>query len=222
MPMRTGSRKRAGSTMSGRKKAISPEVMQSDRYLGLSLSAQALYPQLLMESDTAGVVVGVRRALLSTGIPEAEKALRELVENGYVTPVEVNDDTVYLIIHYFVHNNYQPRYVERSAFYGRLPDYIEVPSKGGEIYGARCTHGVRTVQARAEQIGEEQIGEEQIGAEQSEEDTPPRISCPVCGADAAVGGTTNGLVQFQCLSCDVVAYLDPETGEAFADPYRRN
>lgn len=215
-----------------RKSSIDPEVMQADRYLEQSLAAQALYPQLLMESDTMGVVVGVRRVLLASGIPNATSALDELMDNGYVVPLDIHGDTVSLIRHYFINNNYLQKYAQRSKFYERLPDYIETPRKGGEIYGALRTHSARTVHAQAEQRGEEQRGEEQRGEEMSGGERnrggePTRVAqssgaieCPRCHGEAFLSGEAkNGFTQFECLHCRKVAWIDTDTGTVVDNPY---
>lgn len=203
-----------------RKSAIDPEVMQTERYAALSLAAQALYPQLLMESDTMGVVVGARRVLLATGITDAAEALEELIESGYVVPIEVNGDTVHIVRHYFVNNNYQRKYTERSKFFTRLPEYIETPRKGGEVYGAPCTHRTSTVHAQAEQNREEQNREDGRGREGNRGGEPPAlVPCPHCRASVTVGETANGYIHFECMECGTTGYLDTVTGEVVDNPY---
>lgn len=213
-----------------RKSGIDPEVMQSDLYTSQTIAAQALYPQILMESDTMGVVVGIRRVVRASGIPDAADALNELIENGYVVPLDIDGNTVHVIRHYFIHNNYQRKYAERSKFYERLPQYIKTPAKGGELYGAPCEHGTCTVRAQAEQSraegeqsGEELSRDERSGGEGNRggEPGPRPIQCPMCMAEMHTGQTVNGYVQVECVDCGFIGWFDRETGDFVDNPYPR-
>ncbi len=210
-----------------RKSSIDPEVMQSDLYMGQTIAAQALYPQILMESDTMGVIVGIRRVVLAAGIPDAADALNELIGNGYVVPLDIDGNTVHVIRHYFIHNNYQQKYAARSKFYSRLPQYIKTPAKGGEIYGEPCEHSACTVHARAEQNREEQSRyeyepkrEDGSGGEGNRGGEPQPIPCPRCGGPTFGSEEVNGFVHIECMECRATSWVDPVTGETTDNPYQ--
>ena len=220
-----------------RKSGIDPEVMQADRYLEQSLAAQALYPQLLMESDTMGVVVGVHRVVRATGIEGADNALDELIANGYVVPIDIETGTVHVIRHYFINNNYEKRLTDFSKFKGRLPEYIETPVRGGQLYGIPYKSATSRLQVAEERIGKDGIGKdgigkdgiggERIGGERNRrgEPTPPAqsskaIECPCCHGEAFLSDETkNGFTQFECFDCHNVAWIDTDTGTVVDNPY---
>lgn len=204
-----------------RKSSIDPEVMQSEEYLDQTLAAQALYPQLLMECDTMGVIVGIRRVVRATGIDGADNALDELIANGYVVPVEMETGTVHVIRHHFINNNYEKRLTDFSKFKGRLPEYIETPVKGGQLYGVPYKSATSSAQVVEERIGEDRIGEEGRGEERKrEEERGATLHCPNCGSDVTTGMRANGFVQFECMSCGESSWINEVTGEVSNNPVR--
>lgn len=79
---------------------VASAVVASEEFLALSYAAQALYTQILCETETNGEVVNIARVVRATGI--GSEALEELYANGFL--LRVAGTTV--VRHQWVNNKY--------------------------------------------------------------------------------------------------------------------
>lgn len=84
------------------RRMFSKTVVQSENFISLSHSAQALYLQLGVEADDDGFMGGYTRPM--RGIAVTEKELQELIEGGFLYKF---DSGVIVIRHWFVSNQIQ-------------------------------------------------------------------------------------------------------------------
>lgn len=68
------------------KRMFSLEIVDTDKFMGLSLSAQALYFHLGMRADDDGFVSVAKKIMFFIGC--SQKDLKQLVDNGFVIPFE--------------------------------------------------------------------------------------------------------------------------------------
>ncbi len=68
------------------KRMFSLEIVDTDKFMGLSLSAQALYFHLGMRADDDGFVSVAKKIMFFIGC--SQKELQQLVDNGLVIPFE--------------------------------------------------------------------------------------------------------------------------------------
>ena len=88
--------------MARSKYMVSASVFNSDKFAALSHSAQALYSQILVTTDTNGGASGVGRVMRMGGFDDSN--LQELEAAGLVFRVESDDGPVLFVTDYFVHN----------------------------------------------------------------------------------------------------------------------
>lgn len=82
------------------KRMFSREITDSDSFLDLSLSAQALYFHLGMGADDEGMISSAKRTARSIGA--SDDAITELVQAGFL--IAFPGSGVYAIKHFFVNN----------------------------------------------------------------------------------------------------------------------
>lgn len=90
------------------RRMLAKVIMESDKFLELSFSAQSLYVQLGLNADDDGFVNCAMKVCRMIGADPAELSL--LIEKGYIIPFESG---VIVIAHWHVHNKiridrYQP------------------------------------------------------------------------------------------------------------------
>src|ERR1700734_1340274 len=92
----------------GRRRMFSPEIVESDRFLGMSMSAQCLYFHLGLEADDDGFVAP-RKAMRIVGADDND--LKILGVKGFVIPFDESE--VVVLTHWNANNHirkdrYQP------------------------------------------------------------------------------------------------------------------
>lgn len=97
-----------------KRRCFSIDLMESDKYLDLTLEAKALYVHLNLKSDDEGVIINPVSALrfLNTD----RKFLDELIEKGFV----LYYDGIYIIAHWHLHNQISPSKMNNSLYHNRL------------------------------------------------------------------------------------------------------
>ncbi len=94
---------------------VSANVLTSDRFQELEFSAQALYMQLLVSTDTVGGVSGAKRIIRMGGYSTED--LESLKNAGLVIPVDTGDETIWFITDYFIHNKIDMQKIARDSGY---------------------------------------------------------------------------------------------------------
>lgn len=102
--------------MSSSKRMISKDVLRSKKYLTLPKSAQALYPQLMLDTDDEGIV----EAYEVIGAVRADESdLEVLEENGFIKLL--NDEMVYYIVDFEIQNvNLRADRIKKSKYHELL------------------------------------------------------------------------------------------------------
>lgn len=113
--------------MARSKYMVSASVFNSDKFAALSHSAQALYPQILVTTDTNGGASGVGRVMRMGGFDDSN--LRELEDAGLVFRVESDDGPVLFVTDYFVHNITNAEKLKNGEHYYLACDSLAVSLK---------------------------------------------------------------------------------------------
>ncbi|MBQ8795977.1 MAG: hypothetical protein IJZ54_06100 [Clostridia bacterium] len=101
-----------------KRRCFSIDLLESDKYLDLSLEAKALYVHLNLKSDDEGVIINPVSALrfLNTD----RKFLDELIEKGFV----LYFDGLYIVAHWHLHNQISPSKRNPSLYQNKLKKLI--------------------------------------------------------------------------------------------------
>lgn len=208
------------------KSLISPRVLNDERFTDMGFEARALYPHLLMASDYIGAFANIKSIARGCGIKNVERAVKELVDCGYIAPVKLSDGgTAWLVLHWFTHNNHDAPKERRSQY------CAEVSAEFHEINGvytrtppeprqnpATCTPN-QTKRNQTKRNGTEPKGRGTEGKGNGEGEPPEPVRCPKCGAEVTTGGIENGYVQFECMECREFGWLNTDTGEVAMNPF---
>lgn len=97
-----------------KRRCISIDVYENERFLELSFMAQALYTQLMLRADDEGVVINARAVMRFCDAEEDN--LSELVEAEFLIPV----GDVFVVKHWNVHNRIQPTKKTASLYQKEL------------------------------------------------------------------------------------------------------
>jgi len=136
------------------KRMFSKDVVRTDSFLDMSLSAQALYFQLCMDADVKGFVYPrvVMRMLGSTA-----DDLNALVGRGFAIPFESG---VIVITHWKINNNLR---LDREALSQFVEEEKLLLSTETGVYqlidNSRSTPGVLPRRIGKDRIGKDRIGE---------------------------------------------------------------
>lgn len=217
---------------------MSASVIESDEFVDMSPSAQALYMHLMFGADGIGCIDGVQRIMRSCGACEGDYA--ELLNSGFVITAESPSDKADVIAHWFVHNNLNDRdmsvgkhvaLVDTTLVFCNRNDRRYVPVSGGMPKGYTRVHCVINSVRRA-LFGEEEPNGNPTGTQwepngnptlketKTKSDTEPDIEkketragvrmeqCPECGALCLVASDPLGFHGY----CDQCGGFDIECG----------
>ena len=99
--------------MMASKRAFSSAITETDRFINLSASAQALYFHAAMRADNEGVLDSPQQLL--GALRFGKEDMRTLIEAGYVIPVDMDMNQIIVITDWFIHNDIRFKN-GRSAF----------------------------------------------------------------------------------------------------------
>lgn len=157
-------------------------VVESDRFLDLSIGAQALYFHLGMQADDDGFVNGPR--LITRQLKRPYKELQALIDTGFL----LDFDGVVVLTHWRVANSLQndrlhlPQYAEiaKKLFINEEKLYTKVRRKGCKSLYSYKQKRIKQVgiqmdsqQKRTEQKGKEEKRKELNGKEERAEEADP-------------------------------------------------
>lgn len=95
------------------KRAFNSAITETDRFINLSASAQALYFHAAMRADNEGVLDSPQQLL--GALRFGKEDMRTLIEAGYVIPVDMDMNQIIVITDWFIHNDIRFKN-GRSAF----------------------------------------------------------------------------------------------------------
>lgn len=101
------------------RRMFSRDITDSDPFLDLPLSAQALYFHLGMAADDEGFVSSAKRTARSIGAGESD--LSSLVDSGFLIPFP--ESGVYVITHFLINNTIRSDRAKKTTYqdeFGRL------------------------------------------------------------------------------------------------------
>ena len=102
---------------------LSNQIVGSDAFISLSINAQALYFHLCMEADNRGYVNNARR-IIAMFDNMALEDLKELVCSKFVLD---RGKGLYLIKHWYIHNDIPTTRVEETTYYEDLENiYFDI------------------------------------------------------------------------------------------------
>lgn len=93
------------------RRMLSKDVIRSDKFIGLSFSAQALYVQLNLETDDEGFVNNPN--VISRLVGGSDDDLQELAEKGFII---IFDSGVVVLCHFHLNNYIQPDRRHKTAY----------------------------------------------------------------------------------------------------------
>lgn len=206
------------------KSLIAPRVINTAKFMGMSLEARALYPHLLNESDPIGVLTNVEYAAQGFNIPDSQRAIGELERFGYLLRFAADDgEPAWLIAHWFQHNSHNPKKEATSAYYDEVRKrFVE---DGSKCYQAinRPESGQNQAENRPNTI-EGNVTERNVtepnSRQANETERMGPVSCSECGSYSAYrGSSTNGWTQYECTECQAIYWVNDATGEVGRNPY---
>lgn len=118
--------------MANNRRLISKEIVRSDAFLSMSLSAQTLYFHLLLEADNRGYINNAR-SIISTFDDITISDLNELVAKNFLLDRGAG---LYLIKHWYIHNDLPKGYVEESNY---LDDLVNIYFNSNMSYTTKVT-----------------------------------------------------------------------------------
>lgn len=225
-----------------RKCVFSPTVTETDRFCAMSDGAQALYYHLGQNADSIGAIAGARRLSRSFGLTDPDVAFDELARRGYLIEAEYEGETIVFITHWWVNNTYRADHDKRthylqlaeSLFGGITKDVPYVLMERAEALGSdslptgsdslptgsnlplnsnsksRGTgQGTRTPTEGSANEGEDKGSGR--GSPKGEPTKP--MECPRCHEKTLQLFLEQEHPQAQCINCQFVAYIDPDSGE---------
>lgn len=142
------------------RRMISKDVIDTDDFLDMSLSTQALYLHLLLKADDDGFVQNPKRIMRMIGANDDE--MKVLVSKKYIIPF---DTGVCVIKHWRVHNYIQSdRYKETAC--KEEKEQLE-KNKNGEysLKPEMDTQCIQNVSTGKDRLGKGSIGEDSKGKE---------------------------------------------------------
>ncbi len=121
-----------------KRRCISVDVYESEEFYELSDKAKVLYTHFILRSDDEGVVINPKTAMRLCDAKD--EALKELIDSAFVLEVE----GVYVVRHWYVHNQIQPSKKTPSFFQEELSVLTVNEKKLYAISGGKNPEKVRT------------------------------------------------------------------------------
>lgn len=172
------------------RRMFAKSLIDSDLFLDMPLSTQALYFHLSMRADDEGFVNNPKKILRMIGANE--DGLRILIAKQFILPF---DSGIVVIKHWRIHN-----YIQKDRFkattYTAEKELI-VSNKNGEYdyksepLDTECIHDVSTMDTQV-RLGKVRLGKESIEIRDCEEDKKgDKLSDRCMNADKKAGKTAN-------------------------------
>ncbi len=130
------------------KRMFAKDLITSDAFTDMSLSAQALYFHLSIQADDDGFVVNPKR--IRSMIGASDDDLKRLAEKGYIIPFESG----IIVITHWRHNNYLRKDRYRPSTNEAERAQLRVMSGG--VYSIDCNSGIPLVDQRYTQYSIDQ------------------------------------------------------------------
>lgn len=159
----------------GNHRMFSNTIVDSDKFLDMSLTAQALYFHLGMKADDDGFVGNPKKVTRSVGCSEDD--LKLLIAKGFVIAFESG---VIVITHWDIHNHIQPSkkkdtiYQNEKALLKLDDTKTYVLCSGTSSANSRQIGGTSSANSRRK-VREDKVREDNIVLTSSVDDCPPAI-----------------------------------------------
>ena len=142
------------------RRMFSKDVVRTDKFLEMPLSAQALYYHLGMDADDDGFISSPKQITRMVGARDDD--LRLLIAKGYIIPF----DSGVCVVKHWKMNNYLRSDRRKDTIYQAEAKQLEVEQNGAYLLTekGRYTIGIPTVtQAVDTWYTQDSIGEDSIG-----------------------------------------------------------
>lgn len=140
------------------KRMFSLEIVDTDKFMGLSLSAQALYFHLGMRADDDGFVSVAKKIMFFIGC--SQKDLKQLVDNGFVIPFEsgIIAITDWKKQNYIQKDRYKTTvYTEERSCLELINNKYYIKNSEKMAMDTECIHGVSITETQYS-LGEDRLG----------------------------------------------------------------
>lgn len=145
-------------------------IIDSDAFLDMPLSTQALYFHLSMRADDEGFVNNPKKIQRMTGASDDDVKL--LIAKRFVIPFESG---VCVIKHWLIHNYIQKDRFKPTVYKDERASLVVKQNKSYSIMDTECIHDVSRLETQV-RLGKDRLGQDRLG-EGSEEgetaDEPP-------------------------------------------------
>ena len=136
------------------RRMMSLRIIDTDQFLDMPMTAQALYMHLCMRADDDGFVDNPRKIRRMTGSSEDDYKL--LMGKQFIIPF---DSGVCVIKHWRIHNYIQKDRYQATMYQGEI-NQLQVDDNGVYHMGAECIHdGHSTVDTQV-RLGKDRLGKD--------------------------------------------------------------
>lgn len=155
------------------KRMFSRELVNTDAFSVLSLSAQALYFRLCLEADDDGFLSSTLRITRSIGGTETE--LKELLDSGFLIRF---DSGIYLIRHWNIHNTLQNDRHTKTMHENELNCVMLISKTYYLLTEAECIQSVSKTETQDSKDKNSKEIDKDSEVESSRDESPPSLIIP--------------------------------------------
>lgn len=142
-------------------------IIDSDNFLDMPLSTQALYFHLSMRADDDGFINNPKKIQRMIGCGDDD--LKLLIAKSFIIPFESG---IVVIKHWKIHNYIQKDRYRETVYLDEKSRLETSENKTYELVDTVCIHDVYNLDAQV-RIGKDRLGEDRIGEDMADSANPP-------------------------------------------------
>lgn len=142
-------------------------IIDSDNFLDMPLSTQALYFHLSMRADDDGFINNPKKIQRMIGCGDDD--LKLLIAKSFIIPFESG---IVVIKHWKIHNYIQKDRYRETVYLDEKSRLETSVNKTYELADTVCIHDVSNLDAQV-RIGKDRLGEDRIGEDMADSANPP-------------------------------------------------
>ena len=147
------------------RRMFSLQVVDTDKFIEMSISARLLYYELGMRADDDGFIASPKKIIRAVGCSEDD--IRLLISKGFIIPKESG---IVIIRHWKLNNYLQSDRYKKTIY----QDEMKTLTIEGGVYNTD-TPCIQDVSVGKDRIGKDRIGKDNIVHTSSVDDCPPAI-----------------------------------------------